>query len=98
MNERFKRISDENNQFVKLDDYILFYKVRYGTWYYTYTNKNGTVVNRSISGIEEKYFPFFLDDIIEQIENGVDRNELSINLPKKVETIKIGNKYINIEI
>jgi hypothetical protein len=35
---------------------------------------------------------------MEQIENGVDRNELTINVPKKVETIRIGNKYINVEV
>jgi hypothetical protein len=98
MNERFKIEAEQNNTFVKLDDSILFYNVGYSNWYYVYTNENGVDTNRFIPRIEEKYFPFFLDDIMDQIENGVDRNELIINIPKKVETIKIGNKYITIEI
>jgi hypothetical protein len=53
MNERFERISN----YVKLDDVILFYKL--GTWYYTYTNKDGNIIDQFITGIDEKYFPFF---------------------------------------
>lgn len=81
---------------LKLDDEVLFEIIESRCWTYIY--KDGDIIIReSLPRFESSNSNFFLEDIIEQLENGVDRNKLKMNIPKFVETIKIGDKVITVE-
>jgi len=62
---------------VLFDNQILFLKNRIGTWQYVYKD-GGQTINESIESFDDKYFHIFIDNIIEQLENGCDRNKLVI--------------------
>ena len=45
---------------------------------------------------DNKLINYFMDDICEQLDNGVDRNNLILNIPEEIIKIKIGNKIIDL--
>lgn len=83
---------------VLLDNEILFEKVGIkGSWMYVHL-VNGQITNEYLPRFDESYLNIFIDDIVEQLKNGIDRNNLTINIPKRVESVKCGNKIIQIEV
>jgi len=96
MKDRIKIIGERNDVRVLLDNQILFEKIGFGWWKYVY-NINGQLTYEHIQKFDETYFNIFVDDIISQLENGTDRHNLTLNIPKKIENITIGNKTLSVE-
>jgi len=66
-------------------------------WHWSYiTEENGQLVYNRLKKFDDKFFHIFLDDIIEQLMNGINRNNLTMNIPHEVKRVKIGNKIIEI--
>lgn len=96
MKDRIKIVGERNEVRVLLDNQILFEKIGFGQWKYIH-NINGQFTYEHIKKFDESYFNIFIDDIISQLENGTDRHNLTLNIPKRIENIIIGNKTLNVE-
>ena len=94
MKDRMKTIGEKNDVRIFLDNQILFEKIGFGWWKYIH-EKNGQLTYEHIQKFDDVYFNFFIDDIISQLENGIDRNNLTMNIPKKI--VMVGDKVISIE-
>ena len=80
---------------IYLDDTLLFLKEN-NSWKYI-SELDGVLVHNSMSFFPDNCVKIFADDIINQLENGVDRNQLNINIPKEIKTFKIGDNLFNTE-
>jgi hypothetical protein len=64
-------------------------------WNYIFTLDNKSFTEEFV--FDADLLTIFIDDIIEQLESGTNRNELILNVPERVEqyeVIKIGQKTI----
>ena len=96
MKDRIKIDCERNYVRVLLDNQILFEKRGFGWWMYVH-NINGQLTYEHIKKFDETYFNIFVDDIVSQLENGTDRHNLTLNIPKRIENITIGNKTLSVE-
>ena len=68
----------------------------FSTIYYI-KEENGLTVREQLKSFDtDNLFQIFLEDIAEQLMNGVDRNNLKINIPHELKRVKIGDKIIEI--
>jgi len=66
-------------------------------WHWSYiTEENGQLVYNRLRKFNDEYLQIFIDDIIEQLMNGTDRNKLTMNIPHEVKKIRMGNKIIEV--
>jgi hypothetical protein len=93
MKDRLKIVAEKRNVRVLLDNQILFEKIGFEWWKYVHKIK-GQLTYEHFQKFNENYFNIFIDDIIEQLENGTNRNDLIINIPKRKDNIIIGNKNL----
>lgn len=96
MKDRIKIEGERNDVRVLLDNQILFEREDLGGWMYVH-NINGQLTYEHIQKFDEIYFNIFVDDIVSQLENGTDRHNLTLNIPKRIENITIGNKTLSVE-
>jgi hypothetical protein len=95
MRDRFKFVADNNNVQFLLDGEVLIQQHKFGYWIYIH-EINGEIIHESLKKFDDKFIQVFIDDIISQLENGIDRNNLVMNIPEEIRTVKIGDKIINI--
>jgi hypothetical protein len=96
MKNIIRRQANANSQVVLLNEQPLFFKD--GIWWKYVHQVDGKTIYDLMQKFNEEYLPYFLNDIQEQLDSGVDRNKLTLNIPRKIETIIIGTKKIQIEI
>ena len=77
------------------DEKPLLYKDRFSNWKYV-TEENGQLLYTHLKNFNDEHFQFFIDDIVEQLMCGIDRNNLTMNIPHEVKRIKMGDKIIEI--
>jgi hypothetical protein len=90
---RFK-LSEDNNK-ILLENIPLFER-KGNCWNYISYN-NGFITYTLMEEFNDSYLGIFLEDINEQLDNGIDRNNLVINIPKKLNIIKMGDKTIDLD-
>jgi len=79
---------ENNNTIIYLDGEILFQKDGGMHWKYV-INYNGLKLYQMIKNFDDRCLNVFLADIWEQLSNGVDRNNLTINKPEIKTTVEI---------
>jgi len=95
MKNNLKLVGEKYDIRVELDGSTLFEKPNIGFWKYHHI-VDGKLIVEHIKSFNDKYINLFLEDIDEQLSNGIDRNNLTINIPTIIEKVKIGNKIIEI--
>lgn len=92
--DHFKMIADGYGVEISYDGKPILSKDRFN-WSYI-TEENGQQIYNHLKKFDDVYFQIFIDDIIEQLMNGIDRNNLTMNIPHEVKRVKMGNKIIEI--
>jgi len=93
--EHFQMIGDGLGVEITYDGKPLFAKDRFSNWKYI-TEENGHLLYTHLKKFNDEHFQFFINDIVEQLMCGIDRNNLTMNIPHEVKKVKIGNKIIEI--
>lgn len=92
MKDRFEIVAEGRNKVsILLDGETLFEKTGMFWQYVHYMDEQLTY--EKIGNIDDSHLELFIDDIISQLESGIDRNDLTINVPKEVKTIRVGSVY-----
>ena len=64
-------------------------------WSYV-KEENGQITHERVKYFKDELQNVFIDDIVEQLMNGIDRNNLTMNIPKEIKRVKIGDKIVEI--
>ena len=97
--EEFKKkhisaVSEGNSTVINYDGKPLL-SSDYNRWCYV-KEENGQIIHERLKFFKDELENVFINDIAEQLMNGIDRNNLTINIPKEIKKVKIGDKIIEI--
>ena len=97
--KHFTGIGEERSLMIKYDNEPLLVGTDTNSetlnWYYIKENDK-QILNIQLKRFDMKFFDVFLDDIAEQLMNGINRNNLEMNIPHEITRVKIGDKIIEI--
>lgn len=94
--DRIKINQVHRNIKILLDDKVLLEKDGTLSWKFVRIINNNEIYEMTKINFDNKLINYFMDDICEQLDNGVDRNNLILNIPEEIIKIKIGNKIIDL--
>lgn len=93
--DHFKMIADVYDVEILYDGKPLLSKDMWNYWAYI-TEESGQLIYNRLKKFDDEHIQIFIDDIVEQLMNGIDRNNLTMNIPHEVKRVKMGNKIIEI--
>lgn len=97
MKDRMEIIGDKFSTVVLFDKEPLLEKIGFGFWHYVHLI-DGKTTRVCIPRFDDSYFNLFLDDIKDQLQNGIDRNNLTMNIPHQIEYVQVGNKIVPFKV
>jgi hypothetical protein len=97
MDKKLEIVASENELTVLYDKDPLFIKTRLGYWVYI-KGEEGSKIHEQIPNFNKAFTNIFIEDISNQLEEGIDRNSLTINIPREIKLVKIGDRTIQLEV